>query len=72
MKFIPTENPYELPKSKVPKPERYISQLSHGESQEIRLNFITMLSELNLYNLVSEYLGKLEDSNKKAILEIQV
>lgn len=30
MKFISVQNPYELPKPKVPKPERYISQLSHS------------------------------------------
>lgn len=31
-----------------------------------------MLAELNLYNLVSEYLPKLDESNKKTILQIQV
>lgn len=31
-----------------------------------------MLAELNLYNLVSEYLPKLDDSSRKSILQIQV
>lgn len=44
LKFHPPIDPYELPKAKVPKPERYTSQLSHSESQEIRLNFINLLS----------------------------
>ena len=30
LKFHPPVDPYELPKPKVPKPERYTSQLSHS------------------------------------------
>ena len=30
LKFHPPIDPYELPKPKVPKPERYTSQLSHS------------------------------------------
>jgi hypothetical protein len=71
LKFVPIDNPYELPKPKVPKPERYASQLTHAESQEIRLAFIDILMNLNLYNLVEEYLPKLEPSTTKTITLIQ-
>ena len=65
LKLNPPENPYEEPKPKVPKPERYTSQLTHGQSQEIRLNFITLLSNLNLYDLIAQYMNKMEDSQRK-------
>ena len=70
MKLNPPENPYEEPKPKVPKPERYTSQLTHSQSQEIRLNFVSLLSQLNLYDLIAQYLNKLEDSQKREIYEI--
>ena len=72
LKLNPPENPYEEPKPKVPKPERYTSQLTHSQSQEIRLHFVNLLVHLNLYDLVDEYLNKLEDSQKREILEIEI
>lgn len=49
-----------------------MSQLSHAESQEIRLSFVSALAELNLYGLVGEYLGKLEESARRSVLEVGV
>lgn len=72
LKFKPVPNPYLEPRPKVPKPERYVSQLTHSQSQEIRLTLANFFCDLNLFNLVRLYLQKLEDSHKKSILEIEV
>lgn len=72
IKFTPVENPYELPKPAVPKPERYVSQLTQVQSQEIRLAFAHFLAEHNLFNLLEDYLPKLDLSISKRVLQMKV
>lgn len=59
MKINPPKNPYLEPTPKVPKPGKYISQLTQFDSQEMRYELMNYLVDYNFYQLAKEYLPKL-------------
>jgi tetratricopeptide (TPR) repeat protein len=61
IRINPPKNPYIEPAPKVPKPGRYVSQLSQQESQEIRLSLMQYFIEYNFFGLARGYLPKLSE-----------
>lgn len=72
IRINPPKNPYIDPTPKVPKPGRYISQLSAQESQEIRLSLMQYFIDYNFFGLARGYLNKLTDGDKKEHLRALV
>ncbi len=72
IRINPPKNPYLDPTPKVPKPGRYVSQLSQQESQEIRLSLMQYFIDYNFYGLARGYLGKLSDGERKEQLRALV
>ncbi len=50
----------------MPKPGKYISQLTQADSQEMRFGLMNYLVDYNFYQLAKDYLPKLEDSDRKS------
>ena len=61
IRINPPKNPYIEPAPKVPKPGRYVSQLSVQESQEIRRSLMQYFIDYSFYGLARSYLSKLAD-----------
>lgn len=65
IRINPPKNPYLDPAPKVPKPGRYVSQLSQQESQEICLSLMQYFIDYNFFGLARSYLVKLSDGERK-------
>lgn len=72
IRINPPKNPYIDPAPKVPKPGRYVSQLSLQESQEIRLMLMQYFIDYSFFALARGYLSKLADGDKKEHLRALV
>jgi len=69
MKINPPKNPYIEPTPRVPKPGKYISQLSHQEDQDMRYALMNYFIDFNFYQLAKDYLPKLALSDRKRTIE---
>jgi hypothetical protein len=65
IRINPPKNPYVEPTPKVPKPGRYVSQLSMQQSQEIRLLLLQYFIDYNFYGLARDYLNNLAEGERK-------
>ncbi len=72
IRINPPKNPYLQPVPKVPKPGRYVSQLSMQEAQEIKLILMDYFIEYNFYSLASGYISKIGEGEKKNHLKALV
>ena len=59
LKINPPKNPYLEPTPRIPKPGKYVSQLSLQDSQDMRLTLMNYFIDYGFYKLAKEYLKKL-------------
>ena len=72
LKINPPKNPYLEPTPRIPKPGKYVSQLSLQDSQDMRLTLMNYFIDYGFYKLAKEYLKKLQKSDRKSIMMAQI
>ena len=72
LKINPPKNPYLEPTPRIPKPGKYVSQLSSTEAQEMRLGLMNYFTDYGFFKLGKDYLKKLEKSDRKSIMMAQI
>lgn len=68
LKINPPKNPYLEPTPKIPKPGKYVSQLSGQEAQDMRLGLMNYFVDYGFFKLGKDYLEKLSSSDRKSIM----
>ena len=72
IKINPTKNPYVEATPKIPKPGKYVSQLSLQQAQDMRLILMNYFIDYGFFKLAKDYLKKLDKSDRKSIMMAQI
>ena len=68
MRINQVHNPYVEPTPRVPKPDKFVSQLSLGQSQEIKEQLLGLFLEHDFTALAQDYLPQVPDSKNRSLL----